>query len=96
MFKIQENMHGVLIKPLGQIIDEHGKTMHMLRKDDPYFEEFGEIYFYVINPGIVQGWHIHCKMTLNYVVLEGNIKLVLYDERVTSPTKGTTGNISRP
>lgn len=62
--------------------------MHMLRKDDSLFEQFGEIYFSVVNPGIIKGWHIHTQMTLNYAVIEGNIKLVLYDERETSPTKG--------
>ena len=88
MLKVYENIHGVLIKPLNQISDERGKIMHMLRADDPFFEGFGEIYFSTVFPGIVKGWHIHNKMTLNYAVLDGNIKLVLYDERVTSPTKG--------
>jgi dTDP-4-dehydrorhamnose 3,5-epimerase len=62
--------------------------MGMLRCDDTEFEKFGEIYFSVVNPGIVKGWHIHTEMTLNYAVIQGNIKLVLYDERDQSPTRG--------
>lgn len=79
---------GVLIKPLRQIPDERGKIMHMVRADDPHFEKFGEIYFSIVYPNVIKGWHLHTKMTLNYAVVSGMIKLVLYDIRKESPTKG--------
>ena len=79
---------GVKIKPLARIPDERGTVMHMLRCDDPDFQQFGEIYFSIVYPGVVKGWHIHERMTLNYAVISGMIKLVLYDERKDSPTKG--------
>ena len=79
---------GVVIKPLRKIADERGFIMHMLRKDDPDFEQFGEIYFSTIYPGAIKGWHLHKEMTLNYAVIVGMIKLVLYDDRDDSPTKG--------
>ncbi len=78
----------VQIHPLRQIPDERGKVMHMLRCDDPWFETFGEIYFSVVYPGAVKGWHLHKRMTLNYAVVSGMIKLVLYDDREGSPTRG--------
>jgi dTDP-4-dehydrorhamnose 3,5-epimerase len=81
-------IRGVAVRPLRQIVDERGKVMHMLRRDDPWFEKFGEIYFSVVNPGVVKGWHLHKKMTLNYAVVSGQIKLVLYDVRPKSPTRG--------
>lgn len=81
-------IHGVFIYPLKQIPDERGKIMHMLRVDDEHFEKFGEIYFSMIYPGVVKGWHIHREMTLNYAVVHGIIKLVLYDDREDSPTHG--------
>lgn len=81
-------IHDVEIHPLRQLPDERGKIMHMLRSDDPWFTGFGEIYFSVIYPGIVKGWHLHQKMTLNYAVVSGTIKLVLYDGRKESPTYG--------
>ena len=80
-------IHDVLVHPLRQIPDERGKIMHMLRSDDPHFERFGEIYFSVVYPGVVKGWHIHRAMTLNYAVVSGMIKLVLYDDREGSPTR---------
>lgn len=77
----------VLIAALRQIPDERGKIMHMLRRDDPYFERFGEIYFSVVYPNVVKGWHLHRRMTLNYAVVVGTIHLVLYDDRDHSPTR---------
>jgi len=81
-------IEGVEVIPLKQILDERGKIMHMLRCDDKHFEKFGEIYFSMAYPGVVKGWHIHKKMTLNYAVVTGTIKLVLYDDRKDSRTRG--------
>ena len=79
---------GVIVKPLRQILDERGKIMHFLRNDDPEFEAFGEVYFSVVYPGVIKGWHLHRTMVLNYAVPVGLIKLVLFDSREDSPTRG--------
>ncbi|MGC8621945.1 MAG: dTDP-4-dehydrorhamnose 3,5-epimerase family protein [Caldisphaera sp.] len=81
-------IEGVIIKKLDIIPDERGAIFHMLRVDDPIFKKFGEIYFSLVYPGVVKGWHLHEKMTLNYAVPQGMIKLVLYDDRPKSSTKG--------
>ncbi len=65
----------------------------MLRRDDPHFERFGEIYFSTLRPGVVKGWHLHRTMTLNYAVPVGEIRLVLYDAREGSPTRGDVQEI---
>lgn len=79
---------GVKVIPLARIPDERGTVMHMLKRTDPHFIEFGEIYFTTIYPGVVKGWHRHAKMILNYACVAGRIKLVLYDERDGSATHG--------
>ena len=79
---------GVKVIPLKQIPDERGKIMHMLKVTDPHFQKFGEIYFSTAWPGAIKAWHLHKSMTLNYAVVSGRIKLVLYDKRPKSPTKG--------
>jgi len=79
----------VRIAPLRRIPDERGAILHMLRETDPGFERFGEIYFSLVYPGVIKGWHLHRRMTLNYAVPVGMIKLVLYDDRPDSPTRGT-------
>ena len=78
---------GVAVHPLRRIPDERGMVMHMLRADAPHFERFGEIYFSTVYPNVVKGWHLHRRMTLNYAVVSGMIKLVLYDDREDSPTR---------
>ena len=81
-------INGVIINPLKQIFDERGKVMHMLREDSEVFTRFGEIYFSCIHPGVVKAWHLHKEMTLNYAVIYGEIKFVLYDDRKESSTRG--------
>jgi dTDP-4-dehydrorhamnose 3,5-epimerase len=86
---------GVQVRPLRQISDDRGRIMHMLRRDDPWFSAFGEIYFSVVNPQFVKGWHRHSIMTLNYAVVTGNILLALYDDREGSATRGTLQEIAQ-
>jgi dTDP-4-dehydrorhamnose 3,5-epimerase len=79
-------IEGVKLIPLRKIPDERGKIMHMLRSDAPHFEQFGEIYFSTAYPGVIKGWHEHTRQVQFYAVIQGMIKLVLYDNREDSPT----------
>lgn len=79
---------GVKITEKNQFFDERGKVMHMLRADDENFEKFGEIYFSCTYPNAIKAWHMHLEMTLNYAVISGQIKFVLFDDRKNSSTRG--------
>ncbi|MBA3656430.1 MAG: dTDP-4-dehydrorhamnose 3,5-epimerase family protein [Gemmatimonadaceae bacterium] len=81
-------IEGVSVTPLKQTFDERGRVMHMLREDSPGFTRFGEIYFSSTHPGAIKAWHLHKRMTLNYAVVYGEIKLVLYDDREGSKSRG--------
>jgi dTDP-4-dehydrorhamnose 3,5-epimerase len=81
-------IEGVQIVALRRIPDERGTILHMLRATDAHFLQFGEIYFSTAYKGVVKGWHRHRDMTLNYACIFGRIKLVLYDDREGSPTRG--------
>ena len=81
-------IHDVKITPLKIITDDRGSVMHMLRNDDIHFETFGEIYFSTIFKNKIKAWHLHKDSTLNYVCVKGVVKLVLYDDRPKSITKG--------
>ncbi len=72
---------GVIITPLEQIPDERGKVMHMLKRTDPHFGGFGEIYFSVVNPGAIKAWKKHLQMTLNLAVIQGSALLVIHDDQ---------------
>ena len=93
MTEIKSFIQGVEIIKKNQIGDDRGVILHMLRVDDKNYKKFGEIYFSTINPNKIKAWHFHKLMTLNYAVVHGSIKLVLYDDRDKSKTKGTIQEI---
>jgi len=81
---------GVKIATLKRIPDDRGSIMHIMKSSEPDYNTFGEVYCSTVFPGVVKAWHIHSKMTLNYVVVQGMIKFVLHDLRENSKTKGET------
>jgi dTDP-4-dehydrorhamnose 3,5-epimerase len=89
MAAMATTIEGVTVVPLRRIPDERGAILHMLRSDEAHFERFGEIYFSMVYPGAIKAWHVHHRMTLNYAVPVGMVKLVCYDDRLESSTRGT-------
>lgn len=83
----------VEIVPLKIIKDHRGAVMHMLKAPLDSKLEFGEIYFSVVNSGIVKGWKRHKVIHQNMVVPEGMIRLVIYDDRQESKTYGNIQTI---
>jgi len=81
-------IEGVKTKKLKVIPDERGFLMEMLRDDDEFFRKFGQVYLTVAYPGVVKGWHYHKKQIDHFVCVKGMLKVVLYDGREDSPTKG--------
>lgn len=79
---------GVAVKPLKAIPDERGRVMEILRSDDAIFEKFGQCYVTTAYPGVVKAWHYHKVQTDYFCVVAGMMKIVLYDGRDGSPTKG--------
>lgn len=67
--------------------------MKMLRVDSDVFRGFGEMYFSKLNPGFIKGWHKHHRITSCYAVPFGLVKLVVFDDRADSPTKGVLQEI---
>jgi dTDP-4-dehydrorhamnose 3,5-epimerase len=79
---------GVTVKPLRVIPDERGYLFEMLRSDEPIFQKFGQTYVTAIYPGVIKAWHYHKKQTDHFVCVHGMAKVVLYDDREDSPTRG--------
>ncbi|RLA81501.1 MAG: dTDP-4-dehydrorhamnose 3,5-epimerase [Deltaproteobacteria bacterium] len=79
---------GVRVKQLKVIPDERGRVMEILRRDDDLFKGFGQVYMTTTYPNVVKAWHYHKVQTDNVAVVKGMLKLVLYDARKDSPTKG--------
>jgi dTDP-4-dehydrorhamnose 3,5-epimerase len=79
---------GVVVTALRQITDDRGSVLHMLRSDASDFERFGECYFSEVLPGAVKAWKRHRLQTQNLVVPVGRVRLVIYDVREISPSRG--------
>src|SRR5207253_8155642 len=86
--KRMDLIDGVKVRPLKPIHDERGYLMEMLRSDWPEFTRFGQVYVTIGYPGIVKGWHFHKVQTDNFIVVRGQAKVVCYDNRDGSKTKG--------
>jgi len=81
-------IEGVTLTELRQICDERGAVLHMMRSDDKGFTHFGECYFSEMLPGFTKAWKHHREQTQNLAVPVGRIRVVIYDDREGSATKG--------
>ncbi|MBX3729166.1 MAG: dTDP-4-dehydrorhamnose 3,5-epimerase family protein [Candidatus Sumerlaeia bacterium] len=82
-------IHGVKTRKLKVHCDERGRLMEMLRRDDPEMDvTFGQVYMTTAWPGVTKAWHYHRHQTDHFVCVKGMMKVVLYDAREDSPTKG--------
>ena len=79
---------GVKIIEKKIISDRRGKILHMLRNDSTGYLKFGECYFSEVYPYKVKAWKKHSSQTQNITVPVGTIKLVIFDDRNDSITKG--------
>jgi dTDP-4-dehydrorhamnose 3,5-epimerase len=79
---------GVKTKQLKFIPDERGRLMEILRVDEDFFVQFGQVYLTTTYPHVVKAWHYHKKQDDFITCVKGSLKLVLYDDREGSPTCG--------
>lgn len=70
-----------IIKKLELHLDDRGYLYEMLRTDDLCFKGFGQAYISTIYPDTVKGFHKHLIQSDYLVCIEGQIKLVLIDDR---------------
>ncbi len=79
---------GVRTKRLTVRPDERGRLMEMLRADEEMFTAFGQVYLTTAYPGVVKAWHYHERQVDHFVCVHGMMKVVLYDGRDGSATRG--------
>jgi dTDP-4-dehydrorhamnose 3,5-epimerase len=82
------NIKGVMVTPEKQINHPQGNIFHVIKKSSKGFAGFGEAYFSTVLRGETKVWKKHTSMTLNFVVPVGEIRIVVFDDRKESPTKG--------
>ena len=87
---------GVVIRPQPTQTDGRGTLCEILDlrwgvTDDGIVS----VYQFTIRPGKAKGWHIHRLHDDRIFVSRGELKVVLYDDRDDSPTRGLVNEIHR-
>ncbi len=90
---MQPRIDGLILDKLKQIGDERGAVYHYLNKESRLFNGFGEVYFSRINEKVVKGWKYHKSVFQNFCVPFGAVKIVIFDDRMNSPTRGIIDEI---
>ena len=72
-------MDGVILTPLKKIHHPKGDLFHAMKASDVGYEGFGEAYFSSVFQDEIKGWKQHSEMTLNLIVVIGEIRFVIYD-----------------
>jgi dTDP-4-dehydrorhamnose 3,5-epimerase len=78
-------INGVRIENKKRIPDVRGAILHGIKSNE-LTHDFGEVYFKRLRSGIINGWHVHDSLQLNYICVNGALRLVLCDLRPDSPT----------
>ena len=79
-------IEGLEITKLQKIPNVNGDLFKIIRLDDECYKGFGELYISEVNKGLIKGWKKHLEMTLNLVVMKGQIKFVFFDDNASSRT----------
>lgn len=88
MINLTTKIHDLQLSVLKQIKDERGAVYHYLKSTDTTYNGFGEAYYSKINPAVIKGWKLHYRIHQNFCVPIGTVKIVVFDDRKDSPSKG--------
>jgi dTDP-4-dehydrorhamnose 3,5-epimerase len=81
-------IEGVRIEPLKLIPNERGRLMEVQRSDDPHCPGIGQVYVTQSFNNVVKAWYRHARQFDQIAVVSGLVKLVLFDDRENSKTRG--------
>jgi dTDP-4-dehydrorhamnose 3,5-epimerase len=75
---------GIEINELKIIENKNGNILHFLKNNEKSYKGFGEVYISTIKSNSIKAWKKHKKMTCNFIVPKGKIKIVVFDDRLDS------------
>ena len=83
-------IHDVIVKKLVTHSDDRGYFREIVREDDHLLRRFGQTSFTKTHPGVIKAFHWHADQDDLWYVAYGMARVVMYDRRLDSPTKGVT------
>ena len=84
----KELINGVVVRDQKLIADDRGFLMEMMRPDWDEFEQWGQVYATMCLPGTIKSFHYHYRQVDFFNCVSGTAKVVLFDNRPDSWTKG--------
>jgi dTDP-4-dehydrorhamnose 3,5-epimerase len=85
---------GVTFRDVPTHVDDRGSVVELF---DPRWgwhpDPLVFVYTFTVRPGKVKGWGMHKRHEDRYFLLQGEMEVVLYDERDDSPTRGLVAKI---
>ena len=94
---------GESVKPVPDGVRFHDVTTHVDDRGtvcelfDPRWrwhpDPLVSAYTFTVRPGMAKGWGLHEEHEDRYMILEGEMLVVLYDDRPDSPTRGLVSEI---
>jgi dTDP-4-dehydrorhamnose 3,5-epimerase len=84
------NIEGVKLRRTNVLGDDRGTIQEVIDVRDEYWNE-GFVYLYkgTCRPGKFKGWGVHDAHDDRYIIVDGEMLLVLFDDREKSSTRGT-------
>jgi dTDP-4-dehydrorhamnose 3,5-epimerase len=87
--KLAKTIDGVSVHEVLHVPRDHGVITEIFRPEwDPTGLPVVQIYQSRLFPGALGAWSCHARSTDRLFVSQGHLKIVLYDGREESPTKG--------
>ncbi len=84
------SIEGVVVKKLVRHPDDRGFFQEILRDDDALLRNFGQASLSMSYPGVIKAFHYHERQDDLWFFPVGAAQVVLYDQRIDSPTHGVT------
>jgi len=81
-------IEGCEVREQTLIPDDRGFLNEIMRSDWDVHEKWGQVYATQCLPNVVKGWHYHYKQVDYFNCVSGMSKVVLFDNRENSSTKG--------
>ena len=86
---IRDLIDGVKLKPVNNIVTRNGLTTEFFRDEWSLWDGSPRQMIHVtFRAHAISAWHCHQFQTDNIFVTDGSLRLVLYDARPESPTRG--------
>jgi dTDP-4-dehydrorhamnose 3,5-epimerase len=86
---LQELIDGVVVKEVKHVVKDNGYLTEIWREDWKLAPtHVGQVFQALLEPGGISAWHVHRSATDRLFANHGLVKVVLYDARPESATRG--------